>query len=499
MLDCTNVKNKHEDKLIQKQGVVGVGVGHKWTDGVPLDQQPAIIVFVNRKRSKRGVAQKYSLDDVVPSEIDGYPTDVIEVGKIIKHGFTQRIRPIKPGYSCGQADITAGTIGGFFLDRDGDLVILSNNHVLANENRAKIGDPIYQPGPYDASGDLSFKGWTEAAANLPYFALLKKFVTLVKDGNITDSAIAVVHPAIIKAGLIDPLYPILNRGCTGIASVGVGTQVQKCGRTTGYTTGRVLALSGTFTVGYDFGPATFKDCVVTTVMSKPGDSGSVILDMGMKGVAHLFAGSSKVTISNPLTHALNEYGLSPMPSSGGGGGLFDTLDFGDNTWRQFSAGGKIEKTDKLLTITAAGNQFAYIESELGNFNSVSVVTNTGSDRGATWGPGLAIQWPTGIMKVNVRHGDRFGGYFNGTYNITVGSVKENTDYTLRIRKSTVGTYVAEVQDGGRWYTVLELPTSIFPQSPVAVRVGKTDLTGQPSNHTEAGPVGTSIFHDFIQN
>jgi len=34
-------------------------------------------------------------------------------------------------------------------DALGRVYILSNNHVLANSNGASIGDPEYQPGPFD--------------------------------------------------------------------------------------------------------------------------------------------------------------------------------------------------------------------------------------------------------------------------------------------------------------------------------------------------------------
>ncbi len=160
--------------------------------------------------------------------------------------------------------------------------------------------------------------------------------------------------------------------------------------------------------------------------------------------------------------------------------------------------GTINKTDKLVTITAPANQSCFLESEIKDFQTLTVTVNTGSDKGTTWGPGLTVQWPTGSMKVNVRNGDRFGGYFNGTYNIKLGQVKPNTDYGLRIRKSTVGTYIGEVRDGNRWYTVIELPVSIFPHSPVSVRVGKTDLIGQATHHND-GQVGVCTFKDFVQD
>lgn len=500
MLEAQLLRDQYNDNLTAKQGVVGVGIGQKWASGVPIENQPAIIVFVEKKYTKRSVTRKYSIDDIIPDHLDGIPTDVIEVGKLVKHNFNfrQRLRPIKPGLSCGQGDITAGTIGGFFLDSDNQPVILSNCHVLANENRAKIGDPIYQPGPADFVGtNMVFRGWPDPVSALPYIATLKKFVTLKKTDNVQDSAIALIHPSIISSGLVDYLYPVINKGCSGFGVAAPGQQVQKCGRTTGYTTGRVIATKASFTIGYDFGQARFNDCVVLSSMSKPGDSGSVIYDMGMKAVAHLFAGSNKVTIANPIEYVVNTYGLKPWSPIGAG---VDTLDFSDTTWKQVtSTGGKITMNNNTVTIEAAANQFCFIESAVVDFNSVSVDVNTGTDKGASWGPSLTVQWPTGILKVNLRHGDRFGGYFNGTYNISIGTVKPNSNYTLRIRKSTAETYVGEVLDGDKWYTVIELPCTIFPHKPTAVRVGKTDEIGQPSSYTTIGDIGTCVFTNFVQN
>lgn len=497
MLEATRLKEKNEDKLIAKQGVVGVGVGEKWVNGVPSDQ-PAIIIFVEKKRTKRGVAQKFSAADVVPDEIDGIPTDVIEVGKLVKQALTQRTRPIKPGFSCGHRDITCGTMGGFFLDGDGEPVILSNNHVLANENNAKEGDAIYQPGPYDTSGaNLNFRGWNDPVIDLPYVATLKKFNALNKDGNRHDSAIAKIHPKLVANGLVDAIYPTTNRPLGGFGVFTSGMQVQKCGRTTGFTTGRVIGLNASFSITYDFGPAKFLDCAVITAMSKGGDSGSLITDMNMNALGLLFAGSPKVTLAHPIGPVVDYYGLKLWNPTGMTG--VDTLDFGDKTWQNITSGGQITNNGKTVMITAKANEFAYLESPVKDFNSVSVIVNTGSDSGATWGPGLTAVWPTGTIKVNVRHGDKFGGYFNGTYNINIGQVKPDTDYALRIRRSTVKTWIGEVRDGNRWYTVMELPMSIFPHPPISIRVGKNDLAGNPSNHSDLGKVGNCTFRDFVQN
>ena len=76
--------------------------------------------------------------------------DVRYVGRIQKHAarwYQQRQRPVLIGSSVGQFKITAGTLGCFVQARaGGGVCILSNNHVLADENRARKGDAIVQPG-----------------------------------------------------------------------------------------------------------------------------------------------------------------------------------------------------------------------------------------------------------------------------------------------------------------------------------------------------------------
>src|SRR5207253_2932602 len=62
--------------------------------------------------------------------------------------FTERQRPAEGGSSVGHFAITAGTLGCLCVV-DGNLCILSNNHVLANVNRGKRGDAILQPGRVD--------------------------------------------------------------------------------------------------------------------------------------------------------------------------------------------------------------------------------------------------------------------------------------------------------------------------------------------------------------
>ena len=488
MSDEFIVKQTHEESLSKKQNVNGVGVGVKWVDGKPTDQA-AIIIFVEKKLNKKGIIRKYSSEELIPDEIDGIPTDVIEVGKIQKQNFKARVRPVKPGYSCGHQSITAGTIGGLFIDRDGDPVILSNNHVLSCENNAKIGDIICQPGPSD-SNNINFIGWDQPAAQLPYIGTLKKFVELNRQGNTQDSAIALIHDKFIQSGMVDPFYPVINKSLTGFDSPKVNMQVQKMGRTTGYTTGRIIALNSSFTISYDFGDAKFNDCVVCTSMSKGGDSGSIIFDMNMKAVSLLFAGSPKVTIGTPIQPVVDYYGLSlwnsvPVPS----------MELDDGQWTLSRSMGTITPGPDSIKIVSPSNCYCFFQRTLPSFSEVKVTVNTGTDKGATWGPGVSIVWPNGIMKINLRYKGSFAGVLNGVENLNIGKAESNKEYTLRFRKTNT-SYIGEVQDNNKWYTVIEVPISLFPTSPLYLVIGKTNEIGYAGDHATIGEIGECTFRDL---
>lgn len=136
-----------QPNLLAKSNVVGVAVGFKESEGVVTDEI-AVVVLVEQKKPLAALQAQ----DVIPREIDGMRTDVVEVGVLrALQGGKARYRPVIPsGVSIGHFKITAGTLGVMVRDKNtGDHFVLSNNHVLANSNDAAIGDPILQPGPID--------------------------------------------------------------------------------------------------------------------------------------------------------------------------------------------------------------------------------------------------------------------------------------------------------------------------------------------------------------
>ena len=479
--EIKKLQDEYSKSLTQKKNVVGTGVGEKISDGKPTGAD-ALVVFVKKKYDNNTIG-KFSAD-IIPQNINGIDIDVIEVGEIVKHGFTSRVRPVHPGYSCGHPKVTCGTIGGFFVDRDGDHVLLTNNHVAANENDAQEGDPIFQPGVMDAGNvDKNWVGWQEPIDKLPYIATLKKFARLNKNGNTHDSAIAKIPDELINEGLIDHKYPHLNAELSGFGTAKVKQSVQKCGRTTGYTAGRVIALHGEFTVGYDFGGASFNNCIVTSSMSKGGDSGSMIMDMDMRAIGLLFAGSAKVTLANPIDAVKDYYGLQMWSES-----RIPTISIMNQKWRSYSPNSsKISAIDDVVNIAAKGNQCCFIEKDCNVLQSISCTINKGNDSGSSWGPGISLQYSNGSIKVNLRE-EHFGVYYNNKEIIDRGKIEANKSYGLRI-KSENNTIVVEGNDGG-WIKLLELPKSLFPGQPISVRIGKADPNGGRSDYQDLGTSGS---------
>ncbi len=199
---------------------------------------------------------------------------------------------------------------------DGSQYILSNNHVLARENKAALGEDITQPGLIDTS-PVCQKRTSDVVADLTAFVplLLKKGITPV------DAAIART-----RTGAVDTSGAILEIGTVSniIASDRIGCVVQKSGRTTGRTDGTISAVDATVKVRYSNGTATFTNqfFVTPSTFSAGGDSGSLIVRDGgnPRPVGLLFAGSTTYTIANPIGDVLGALGVSMVGAGDGATG-----------------------------------------------------------------------------------------------------------------------------------------------------------------------------------
>lgn len=288
--------------------VVGVGIGLKFVKGKAAGSH-SLRFYVERKLPARAIPKEFML----PARIGKVATDVIETGAFrafaAAHPEQARHRPAHPGSSVGfrftgamAGYVMAGTFGAL-VQSNGKLCILSNNHVLANENQLTSGSPIFQPGLLDKNSPLKDQ-----------IAQLTKFVAITAGGsNKVDCAIAEVlnknrvSPVIMaKVGKLASGQPV------GAAE---GMNVHKTGRTTSYTQGVIRDISADVKIKYDVGLVTFINQVIVVSnrgsFSDAGDSGSLIVDRKSKRpVALLFAGSTTHTIANHIDDVLSALGIS---------------------------------------------------------------------------------------------------------------------------------------------------------------------------------------------
>jgi len=286
--------------------VVGVGIGERISEGKPTGTL-AVKLFVRMKYPLSEINSNFAL----PKDIGGIATDVEEAGTFrrFQTGAPKKatgmpnprtkMRPAHPGCSIGFQDpanqfVMAGTFGAVVKDKHGTY-ILSNNHVLADENRLPIGSAIFQPGLLDG-GNIA----TDQVAALTRFIMLDP-----TKANSVDCAIAKVT----QNSVVSP--EILHIGApNGATAATLDMNVHKFGRTTSYTVGRVVSLDTDVTVGYETGDYTFSNQIIVVgrsghSFSDAGDSGSLILQRGTnKAVALLFAGSKTHTIANHIGDVL---------------------------------------------------------------------------------------------------------------------------------------------------------------------------------------------------
>ena len=313
------LQESEQASLLACENVLGVGVGRKVRDGHDTGE-PCLTVFVSQKLPLSALTESAR----VPPSVKHCKTDVVELGQVFagdgvvaRHSesvllarsaplpgagedaasqlgdaLRHRMRPARGGCSVGHYQAMAGTLATAVIDKSAypgiprRYYLLSNNHVLAGSNAARIGDAILQPGPAD--------GGRYPADQI---GCLARFVPLRFDGqpNLVDAAIA-------EADFRDLDRNVLWLGHPREFSprVRLGQVLRKTGRTTSFTTGLVRAVNTTIDVSYGERTARFSRQIVTTAMAAPGDSGSLALDGSERPVGLLFASAAHATILNPI-------------------------------------------------------------------------------------------------------------------------------------------------------------------------------------------------------
>jgi len=276
--------------LLEMPDILGVGYGAKMVGGRPAGSQPALRVYVRAKRPRRDL----SPHELVQSEINGVPTDVVAVGEIA-------LARIKCGSSIGPASGVAGTLGCVVEKPDDPSrrFILSCGHVLADLPTAKPGDAIFAPALQDAAPGAAIKISRLEAWSIP------------SQANDLDAAIA---------ELINP-----NDVATEIEEIGEITgqmlkpalyqAVRKHGRTTLHTVGVIMDVAAMMKIRYGSQTIPVDNLFAISGVGCNdfgwlGDSGALVVDAVQRNpLGLLLAVGSGITYAQRIEPVLRRFGV----------------------------------------------------------------------------------------------------------------------------------------------------------------------------------------------
>jgi len=261
-------------ELLAKKGIAGVSFGN-----------PEVRVYV----------ESWSDAWRVPEKILGYETKVIVSGRfktlVSKYAKrTRRFFPVPGGVSCSHEKGFPGTLGGV-VEWRGKKVWITNNHVAALSNNAKIGDKIYQPAKQYGGRPVG---------RLVYF-------NKIDPNGVNTVDVALVEP--LNSMLISDEIVDVGK-ISGLGPASVGLEVMKQGMNC-LTEGKIVDVGATIKVwGFPWGYSIFADQIITTGMAEAGDSGSILLDKKRRMVGLIFSGSPKYTAANRVENIVSATGIS---------------------------------------------------------------------------------------------------------------------------------------------------------------------------------------------
>ncbi|WP_138433746.1 chymotrypsin family serine protease [Winogradskyella algicola] len=200
-------------------------------------------------------------------------------------------------YNAGKTG-GSGTAGGFFTSTDSNhTYLLSNFHVLIGFKN-EFNFRVTHPSRYNTYGNNS-ENFDVIGEVIWYKRILQKGF------NLMDAAVAQIYPKIkidygkyTRSGLVEIL---------GIGDPKIGEMVKKCGGTTGLTYGEIKSINCTINISNNEEyPMFFHNQLLTTLMTKPGDSGSILVNQNGFAVGLLFAGNNfTLSVANNIKYIFN--------------------------------------------------------------------------------------------------------------------------------------------------------------------------------------------------
>ena len=226
--------------------------------------------------------------------------------------------------------LSVGTLGFCVRDGGGTEYLVSNNHVIAHVNAASKADAVVQPGSLDlTNAELTSMPTLAALVAALRVATLTDWVP-IKFPTPTNTPHNLVDLALAELVAGSRLATELHRVCFGGSIRAVAAPftvdpatgqlvgpagVYKVGRTTGYTEGIVTRIAVASRVNYSGKSAFFTNQIEVAAtadnvgpFSRPGDSGSGVLNHAHELVGLLFAGTDERTLVNPIDAVMTALG-----------------------------------------------------------------------------------------------------------------------------------------------------------------------------------------------
>ncbi len=272
------------------------------------DEQYCIQVFVNDANEELWTGSGAT---PLPNSYRDVPLVMVEMPEAsflsATNGMREHQEVIIGGISGANMNLTgqSGTIGYFCtrkrkFSRVNEIHLLSNCHVFADLRKPKIdeGDLIMQPSPGEP-------GSNRPIGSLVNFSPLK-FDSDVNEPNHIDAAVAKLW----TSRQHKPVLPFIGavKGYVAQKDIQIGEAARKCGRTTGYTEGRIFSIYVDIRIRYDRTrqSAFFENQLLiepaspafSTFVAK-GDSGSLLVDADQHALGLIFGGMSDAPTAQP--------------------------------------------------------------------------------------------------------------------------------------------------------------------------------------------------------
>ncbi len=170
----------------------------------------------------------------------------------------------------------------------------------------------------------------------------------------------------------------------------------------------------------------------------------------------------------------------------------------DKAWKihvsKAHARSSFENEGKAGEIYTPANTSVYAERPLPEgTRMVAVAIHPGSDKSATWGPGMALVWPKSLVRFYIRPGEKKGAARYAIWDGRRESIyakgprpDASQENELRMRLDGSKLHCDARVKGGKWQVIAAVSLSKSMGAPLSVRIGKMDLRGEGKDFRSPG-------------